>query len=128
MLYLIDSYAWVEYFLGSNKGEVLRKLFAEGKNQFLTLDCCLAEIRGWALRNNQNFSELFKVIRANSRIISATEYDWIEAGQERFLQRQSQPDFGLIDTMLLIKQKEFSCEIISGDTHFKNLKRVLFLE
>ncbi len=128
MLYLIDSYAWVEYFLGSKKGEVLSNLFSGEENQFLTLDCCLAELKGWALKNNQDFNQIFMVIRANSRIVNATEYNWIEAGEERFKQRKVQPNFGLIDALRLVKQKEFSCKIISGDHHFQNFKGIIFMK
>ncbi len=44
MLYIIDSYAWVEYFRGSPKGEILRALFLEEENTFATIECCLGEI------------------------------------------------------------------------------------
>ncbi len=128
MRYIIDSYAWIEYFIGSKKGEILRKLLTEEKNQFLTAECCLAEINGWALRNDKDFDILFKLIRANSDISQITEHDWIEAGKERFEQRKKQKDFGLIDAVLLIKQKEINCKIISGDKHFKNLKNIVFLD
>ncbi len=128
MEYIIDSYAWIEYFIGSKKGEILKRLFIEEKNKFLTVECCLAEINGWALRNDKDFDSLFKLIRANSNISQITEYDWIEAGKERFEQRKKQKDFGLIDAVLLIKQKEINCKIISGDKHFKNLKNIVFLD
>lgn len=128
MRYIIDSYAWIEYFIGSKKGETLRELFTEEKNQFLTVECCLAEIKGWALRNGKDFEPLFKIVRANSNILSITEYDWIDSGKERFEQRKTQKDFGLIDAVILTKQKETNCKIISGDKHFKNLKNVVFLE
>ncbi|MEW5896453.1 MAG: PIN domain-containing protein [Nanoarchaeota archaeon] len=127
MVYIIDSYAWVEYFLGSAKGEILRKLFSGEKNKFLTVECCLAEIRGWSLRNNQDFDNLFTVIRANSKIIPVTEHDWINAAEIKFEQQRRSPDFGLIDAVILVKQKEFGCEIISGDKHFKGLKKVVLL-
>jgi predicted nucleic acid-binding protein len=128
MLYIIDSYAWVEYFIGSVKGEVLKKLFSKESNEFLTLECCLAEIQGWALRNNKDFNELFKVIRANSDIFSVSEMDWIEAGKERFEQRKRQRDFGLIDACILVKRNEKNCQIISGDKHFKGMKKVVFMD
>ena len=54
--YVIDSYTWVEYLIGTQKGEVLRGLFQDEKNSFFTVECCLAEIAGWALRNNKNLS------------------------------------------------------------------------
>ena len=40
MLHIIDSYAWIEYFIGSAKGEVLKKLFLDYKNRFLIVECC----------------------------------------------------------------------------------------
>lgn len=128
MLYIIDSYAWIEYFLGSQKGAVLRKVFQEEKHQFLTVECCLAEIQGWALINKKDFDALFKIIRANSDITPLTEHDWIDAGKERFEQRKTQKDFGLIDATLLVKQKALRCKIISGDKHFKDLNDVVFLD
>ena len=127
MVYIIDSYAWVEYFLGSKKGEILKILFLDAENRFLTVECCLAEIKGWALKNNQDFEKVFKVIRANSSIVKIEEKDWILAAEHRFEQRKTQPDFGLIDAMLLTKQEELQCNIISGYKHFKTVKKVVFL-
>lgn len=67
------------------------------------------------------------MIRANSAIADVSEQDWINAGKERHLQRGTQPDFGLIDSVILIKQKALGAKIISGDHHFKGLKNVVFL-
>ena len=127
MIYIVDSYAWIEYFLGSKKGEMLKTLFLDDKNHFLTLACCLAEIHGWTLKHNQNFDTLLKIIRANSTITNIEEHDWITAAEQRFAQRKTQPDFGFIDAVLLAKQMEFQCSIISGDKHFKYLKNLMFL-
>lgn len=128
MIYLIDTYAWIEYFLGSKKGERLKELFDDDKNEFYTVECCLAEIQGWALKNNQPFEELFKIIRMNSTLTELTPHDWIDAGKERFEQRKRQKDFGLIDATLLVKQKELGGKVISGDPHFKGMKQAVFLE
>ncbi|MEK7120859.1 MAG: hypothetical protein AAB840_02095 [Patescibacteria group bacterium] len=128
MLHILDSYAWVEYFIGSQKGEILKKLFLDEKNRFATVECCLAEIQGWALKNKQDFDSLFRIIRANSTILPITEHDWIDTGKERFEQRKTQKDFGLIDTVILIKQKEFTSFIVTGDKHFKGKKNIIFLE
>jgi len=128
MLYILDSYAWVEYFIGSQKGEMLKKLFLNEKNRFATVECCLAEIQGWALKNDQDFDRLFTIIRANSTILPLTEHDWIDAGKERFEQRKTQKNFGLIDAVILIKQKELNGIIVTGDEHFKGKENIVFLE
>ncbi len=128
MKYIIDSYAWVEYFIGSKKGEILRRLFTDEKNKFFIIECCLAEIKGWAIKNNQDFDNILTIIKSNSETLNLTENDWILAGEERANQRQTKKDFGLIDSIILIKQKDLNCKIITGDLHFKDLKNITFLE
>lgn len=128
MEYIIDSYAWIEYFIGSAKGRILNKLFSSEKNMFFTVECCLAEIQGWALRENQGFDRLFKIIKANSDIIEIEQEDWVDAAKERFEQRKKQKDFGLIDAVILVKQKQLRCDVVSGDSHFKKLKGVVFMK
>jgi len=125
---VIDSYAWIEYFISSKKGEKVKRLFLDETNQFVTVECCLAEIKGWSLKYNLEFEQFFKIIRANSNIISISEHDWIHAAEEKFNQRRTQKDFGLIDAVILIKQKQLNCKVISGDKHFRNLKNTIFLE
>lgn len=128
MKYIIDSYAWVEYFTGSEKGKILKNLFFDERNKFYIVECCLAEIRGWSIKNNRDFNELFAIIKANSEILKLSEDDWILAGEERAEQRKKQKNFGLIDSTILIKQKEMCCKIITGDQHFAKNKEVIFLK
>ena len=127
MPYILDSHAWVEYFIGSHKGEMLKKLFLDEKHRFVTVECCLAELQGWALKNKQDFDSLFRIIRANSTIVPITEHDWIDAGKERFEQRKTQKDFGLIDAVILIKQQQCSGFIVTGDNHFNGKKNIVFI-
>lgn len=127
MEYLIDSYAWIEYFIGSAKGEKLRQLLLTRSNTFSTIICSFAEIRGWSLKNNKDFNEPSRIICANSTILQLNERDWIKAAEERFMQQKTQKDFGLIDAAILIKQKERNCKIVSGDKHFKGKDGVVYL-
>jgi len=128
MLYIVDSYAWVEYFIGSDKGEVLKEILKDPGNRLITPECCIAELAGWALKNKQGFDKIFTAIRANSEIVTVTLHDWIEAGRTRFEIRKNIKDFGLIDSVVLVKQKEFNARIVSGDRHFMNMPNVTFMK
>ena len=128
IIYIIDSYAWAKYFTGSKKGEKLKNLFSDENNKFLTIECCLAEINGWSIKNNIDFNFIIRIIRANSEIVKLKEEDWIKAGEEKSKQRRAQKDFGLIDALILTKQIEINCKLISGDKHFKNMRNIIFLE
>ncbi len=128
MLYLIDSHAWIEYFIGSAKGRILRRLFLNRKHEFATLSCCIGEIRGWSLREDKDFEELYSLIRSNSSSLPVSEEEWIAAAEERHKQRKVEKGFGLIDAAILIKQKQLRCGIVSGDRHFRHLGKVVFLK
>ena len=125
-IYIIDSYAWIEYSLGSEKGLILKGLFGTN-SQFYTLDCCLAEIKGWCLRNNKPFDEFYSLIQINSDVISIANDEWIKVGECKYLEHQYQRNFGLIDAALLILQLKLGAKIITGDSHFKDKKNIVFM-
>ena len=54
MKYVIDSYAWIEYFMGTKTGEKVKPTI-EGQEEKITPTICLAEIYAKTLRvENQN--------------------------------------------------------------------------
>ncbi|MDD5616224.1 MAG: hypothetical protein PHH85_08480 [Candidatus Methanoperedens sp.] len=67
-VYLIDTYAWVEYFTGSKRGEKVKKIIENENNVILTPECCLAELKGWAIRESMDFEELYSIVRKVSDI------------------------------------------------------------
>ena len=126
--FLVDAYAWIEYFRGSKQGQKVSQLFLDMQNSFVTVESNVAEVRLWALRGNQDFDKLFQAIRANSTLSPLTIQDWLEAAIVRNGMRKTREHFGLIDAILIVKQKELRCKIISGDKHFKGLPGVVFIE
>lgn len=127
MLYIIDTYAWVEYFTGSEKGKKVRKLFENLMNRFVTLECCLAELKGWSIKNRIDFEDVLKIIAANSEILPVLKDEWINAAIIKHEMVKRIKDFGLIDALLIAKQKKLNCRIITADLHFKNLRGIEFL-
>ncbi len=126
-VHIVDAHAWVEYFSGTKKGEILRKLLQDLSNQFITSECTLAELRLWSFRAKRDFDDFYRVIQADSSLSPVTLHDWLEAASVREEMRKTRKDFGLIDAILLVKQKELRCKIISGDPHFEGLPNVIFL-
>jgi predicted nucleic acid-binding protein len=125
--YIIDTYAWIEYFRGSGKGDVLRKLFSNPSNKFVTMECCIAELKGACLKDKSNFDYIFRVVKENSFVFPVLLEHWLAAAEMKSDMRKKFKDFGLIDALLMAKQKELSCHIITGDKHFKELKNVVYL-
>ena len=126
-MYLIDTYAWVEYFIGSDKGKVVKKVIEEEKNVIATPECVLAELKGWAIRESLNFKELYTVVRKLSDILCITTSDWLEAASIRSEIRKTLKDFGMIDALIIAQQKRLGYMVVSGDPHFENIEDIMFL-
>ena len=127
MIYIIDTYAWVEYFINSKQGLKLKRLFEDKHNKFITMECCLSELKCYCLKNEYNFNEALNIIKTNSTILPIMLDIWLSAADIRYVLRKNILHFGLIDAILVAKQKELNCKVISGDPHFKTLKNVVFM-
>ena len=125
--YLLDTYAWIEYLIGSSKGEIVRKLFLDKNNDFLTAECSLSELKGWSIREKADFARIYSTVKANSHIEPIHLDDWLIAAQIKSEMRKNVRDFGLMDSLLLAKAKSRKCKIVSGDPHFEKLPGVLYL-
>ncbi len=127
MIYIIDAHAWIEYFIGSKEGFILRKLLNNKNHKLITLECTLAELKSYCLRTNNNFDHMYSALKTNSIILPVLTSHWLDAARIRHELRKNIKDFGLIDSILVAKQKELKCSIVSGDPHFKSLKNMVYI-
>jgi len=126
--YILDSYAWIEYTLGSQKGLVVRKIINNQKNRLITLHSSLAELYQWCLREGKSFEQMITIVKTFSSIEPINLRLWLEAAKIRNEKKSAIKDFGLMDAIMLTKQNETGWKIITGDKHFRNLKGVVFLK
>lgn len=133
MVYLVDTYAWIEYFIGSEAGRVVKRIVDETpKNQLLTPAPALGELSAHAAKAGKDFDAMYNSVLADSEIVDVSVEDWINAGKRREVLRATVREIGLIDALLVVvnerlKQKHGSSKIITGDKHFRNLRDVIFI-
>jgi len=127
MKYVIDAYAWVGYFIGSQKGRRVKKIVHDEGNSIITPECCLAELKGWCLREKRDFEKAYFIVRSNSEIDPIFTEDWLDSAEIRHEMRRKVKGFGLIDSIIVAKQRRYGCMIISGDEHFRMLKNVEYV-
>ena len=127
MIYIIDSWAWIEYFTGSKAGLILKKLFSNDSYKFITMECTVSELRSYCLRTGMDFNGMYNSLKRNSIILPVLLDHWLEAAEIRHEMRKKAKDFGLIDAILVAKQNEMKYHIVSGDPHFKGLKNVVYI-
>jgi predicted nucleic acid-binding protein len=121
--YIIDSYAWVEYFNGSKEGEKATS-FIEGGNS-ATSSISIAELTAKYLRENKKFEEDFEFIMSRTKIINVDQKIAKLAGELNFENKKKMKDFGMADAIILATAKLVNGKIITGDEHFRNLNSIM---
>jgi len=133
-LIVVDSYAWVEYFLGSEKGTKVEKYIESG--EAITPSIVLAEIARKYLREGIDEKEVRKrldFIVAKSTIIEMDVNLSIEAGKAYLellekVRAEKLKAPSLTDGIILATSRILKAKIITEDEHFRSLSEVIFME
>ncbi len=128
-----DSYAWIEYFLGSNSGRVLKDYI--DTEELVTPSIVLAEVARKYLREGMgeedvvkrlNFivaSSIVKEIDTELSVMAAKAYlELSEKAKAKGLKKPS-----LTDGVVLATGRTLKAKIITGDEHFKGLDEVVYI-
>lgn len=122
---LLDSYAWIEFFIGSNKGETVRDI-VNSKECFTSI-FSIAEIVEWSLKRSLNYQKYIKTIQKNSSVVEFNEEIMTLVGKINFEKKKKIKNWGMADSIILAVSKFYNLQIVTGDKHFKNLENTLFL-
>jgi len=132
-LIVLDSYAWVEYFLGSEAGKIVKEYL--NIEEAVTPSIVLAEIARKYLREQMDEKEIVRrleFVSANS-VIAEIDVDLSVAAAKAYLEilekaeREKLKKPGLTDGIVFAIGKTLGAKIITGDEHFKRLTEVIFI-
>jgi len=124
LIYILDTYFWIEYFFGRLNSSVNRTI---SKSKIITMECSLGELSSYCTRKGLDYNKCYRIIRKKSIILPVLREHWVSAGKLKPEMRKDRQGFGLIDAILLAKQQELKCRLVTGDPHFKGLKNIMFL-
>ncbi len=129
MRYVIDSYAWLEYFMGTRAGEKV-KLLIEGLDEKITPTICLAEIYAKTLRvgDEELAEKQRRFIKERSALVLLDEKIAVESAKIDCIMKKKIEGWGLADSIVYATGLTKKAEIVTGDEHFKNLKNVIFIK
>ena len=125
--FIVDTFAWVEYFDATPRGEQAKKIIESEKNELFTSDVCLAEIKFWLLNDNKDVPPVLSVVLQNSTILHSNMDDWLSAAQIKFEKRKNTPNIGLVDCLTIHHSQKQNAKILTGDKHFKNEKNAALI-
>jgi len=130
MRYVIDSYAWLEYFMGTAAGEKIRRVIDSIEDEKLTPTICVAEIYAKTLRvEGTEKAELQRAfIKSRSAMVSLTEEIAVEAAKLDVEMKKKVPGWGLADSIVLGTARRKKARVVTGDRHFLDLPETEFIE
>ena len=131
----IDSYAWIEHFSGTEKGEKVKELI-DNSEQVYTPDVVLAEVARKFLRDGQEsmlIAAQLEVITSVSTIIAIDSQLAIEAATVYLELKENAKKYrlntpGLFDAIILATCRLLQAKIVTGDEHFKNLPETIWIK
>ena len=129
MKYVMDSYAWIEYFMGTKAGEKAKSII-ENSEEKITPTICLAEVYAKTLKvESQELAEKQKIfIKEKSALISLDELIAVESAKVQTKMKKEIDGWGLADSIVYATAMVKKAEVVTGDEHFKKLKNVLFIK
>ena len=135
MRIVVDSYAWIELFIGSRKGSKAREILTEA-NEVYTPDFVLAEIARKYFRegaDQQTILERLRKISESSDVTPISVESALESAKCYFELKEKSRKVGipapsLFDAMVLATARVLKAKVVTGDKHFKNLDETLWLD
>jgi predicted nucleic acid-binding protein len=131
---VVDTYAWVELFLGREKGQRVISLLKEAE-EVRTPDIVLAEIARKYDRENveagkvksrlQAINEASLVTPIDSDVALKCERAFVDLQGKARKERLGEPS--LFDAIVLATARVYSSMVLTGDQHFAELPETLLL-
>lgn len=125
----IDSFAWIEYFMGTDKGLPVKEVLDSNAMAY-TSPTVVAEIFSKSLRTDgrEKAEERVEFILDRCVFIPADEDIAIEAGKLHGVLKPRIRNFGLADSFILAAARSRDIKVMTGDLHFKDMDETVFLE
>ena len=131
--YIIDSYAWIEYFRASKSGEIAKK-YIESKDS-VTPTIVVSEISRKLVKEielgnetAQGRAERLEFIRAKSQIVDLDFELAVEAGRIEVEMKKKEKGWGFAVSIVLCLAKSLNGKVVTGDMHFKKMDNAIIKE
>jgi predicted nucleic acid-binding protein len=129
---VIDTFAWVEYLVGSRAGARARERIESSGT--ITPSVVMLELTKWYLkeieagrRREAEMHQQLSFVGTSSEVVPLDASLAQRAGELDFLMKKRIRGWPLADSIIYATAKARSAEVVTGDPHFKGLDDVFFL-
>ena len=124
---VIDSYAWVEYFRGSEAGQKAKEYIEGGESA--TASITLAELKEKYVREGASFFDddlLF--IMTSTVLVNLTKDIAVKAGEINAAMKRKVKGWGMADSIILATAQASNASVVTGDKHFEGIEQAILIE
>ncbi len=125
---VFDTSAWIEYFIGSQKGEKVNEYLSDSKNEILTPFIVLLELSYKSEKENWSIEKYLKFIKSKSTIVGINDLFILEFGKIYNNMKKRNKDIGLADAVILTTSKLKNAQILTSDFHFHKESNAIILK
>ena len=126
--YVVDAWAWIEYFRGSEYGTKVNDVLEDSTTEVYTCAITVAEVISKTAREGRDADAAYDMLLSNSQVIKIDEEFSKDAGLSHFKMRQTRKDFGTANAFVLAAANRLEAKIITSDPHFKGLKNAVLIK
>ena len=119
MVILLDSSAWVEFFIKSDKGAKVKDVLR--RERCYTGIVTISEISNWAMKQNVPHEELIAIVTQATHVLPLNLSIARLAGGLNYKRKKVVKNWGMIDSMILATALTYSLKILTKDSHFGDL-------
>jgi predicted nucleic acid-binding protein len=126
--YVLDSYAWVEYSIGSSMGEFVKEILELAS--CYTPSIVISELSYKFTRENkrEEWMKFLRFIKLRTEIILLDVVLSDESGEQKFILRQKEKKMGLADAIIYQTANSLNAQLVSGNIHFEKISNVIYLK
>ncbi|MGQ0797904.1 MAG: PIN domain-containing protein [Methanobacteriota archaeon] len=124
--YVIDSYAWIEYLDGTDRGARVARIL-EGRLERYTPTPVVAEVTSKALRTGRDAGVAWAAMKTLSIVLPLDAEAARSTGALHATYRKRISDFSLTDAVLLAFARRLDARILTGDPHFQGMRGIDFI-
>jgi predicted nucleic acid-binding protein len=126
--FIIDAWAWIEYFRGSQPGLKIDEILEDPSTDVYTCAITVAEVISKTARDGQDVEAAYNMLLSNSDVIKIDEEISKQAGLIHRKMRQTKKDFGIADAYILALANKLEGKIVTGDPHFEGLDNAILIK
>ena len=126
--YVIDAYAWIEYFNGTKSGERVKQIVENPRFKIYTNVLTVAELTSSYYKNNLSFEEEKKTLQMLSQIYPFDFTFAEEAGKLHAETKKKRKHISLADIFVLLTAQRLGAQLVTGDEDFRGLKEVFMIK